>query len=50
LFDDIINPTDLEKIFVRAGRLIGVGDWRPRFGTFTTRVVSAEPISEEEAA
>jgi hypothetical protein len=50
LLDDIVNPGDLQKIFVRAGRLIGVGDWRPRFGTFSTAVVSTEHLPEEEAA
>ena len=50
LLEDVVNPNDLEKIFVRAGRLIGLGDWRPRYGTFTTRVVNTETIDEEAAA
>jgi hypothetical protein len=50
LLDDIINPNDLKKIFDRAGRLIGICDWRPHYGTFSTRVVDTQVIEEEAAA
>lgn len=52
LLDDVLNPDDLKKIFVHAGRLIGVGDWRPRYGTFRTKVIDVEAMAEptEEAA
>jgi hypothetical protein len=50
LLDDVINPEDLRKIFDRAGRLVGLCDWRPRYGTFTTRVVDSQVIEEEAAA
>ena len=38
LLEDIIDPRDLTKVFDRAGRVVGVGDWRPIYGTFTTEV------------
>lgn len=38
LLEDVIDPRDMAPILERAGRLVGVGDWRPMFGTFTTEV------------
>lgn len=35
LLDDVIDPRDLGPIIERAGRLVGIGDWRPTFGGFT---------------
>lgn len=32
---DEINATELQQILERAGKIVGVGDYRPRFGTFT---------------
>lgn len=37
--DTIVNPKSLLKAMVDAGALIGLGDWRPKFGRF---VVAAE--------
>lgn len=35
-FDDsIINASAISKAMVDAGALIGLGDWRPKFGRFT---------------
>ncbi len=35
-FDDtILNRKSLVKAMVDAGALIGLGDWRPKFGRFT---------------
>lgn len=34
LMDDVIDVRDLGPILERAGRLVGVGDWRPTYGTF----------------
>jgi hypothetical protein len=35
-FDDsIINEESVLKAAVDAGALIGLGDWRPKFGRFT---------------
>lgn len=33
--DDEINPAELQQILDRAGKIVGIGDYRPRFGTFT---------------
>lgn len=38
LLSDIIDPRDLTPIVDRAGRVVGIGDYRPRFGTFTAIV------------
>lgn len=38
--DDMIDPTDLARIVEHAGRVIGVGTYRPRFGRFTSRVIA----------
>jgi hypothetical protein len=35
-----IELIDLRRIAERAGRLIGLGDWRPRFGRFDAQVVA----------
>jgi hypothetical protein len=41
-FDDrVINLQDLRDIATTAGTMIGLGDWRPRYGRFTAKV---EPI------
>lgn len=50
LLEDVLNPDELKKIFERAGRLVGLGDWHPRYGLFTTRVLSTEVVKEEVAA
>ena len=31
---EYISPADLQEVFVNAGRLIGVGDFRPTYGRF----------------
>lgn len=39
MFDPaVINLTELQEIAGTAGRMIGLGDWRPRFGRFEARV------------
>lgn len=35
---DIIDFTELEAITETAGNIIGLGDWRPRYGRFTATV------------
>jgi len=40
LLTDVMDPKDLGPIFERAGRLVGIGDWRPRYGTFEVAVSS----------
>lgn len=38
LLADVIDPRDLVPIVERAGRLVGLGDYRPTYGTFTTEI------------
>lgn len=38
LLEDVIDPRDLVPILERAGRLVGVGDWRPTYGRFSVTV------------
>lgn len=38
LLTDVIDPRDLKPILERAGRLVGAGDWRPTYGTYTCEV------------
>lgn len=40
LLDDVIDARDLAPILERAGRLVGLGDWRPIYGTFAVEVES----------
>ena len=37
--ESIINEKNLVKAMVDAGALIGLGDWRPKFGRFTVETV-----------
>jgi hypothetical protein len=39
LLTDIVDEETLIPILERAGRVVGVGDFRPRFGTFLAEVV-----------
>lgn len=34
LLDDIIDPRELAPVLERAGRIVGIGDWRPIYGAF----------------
>jgi hypothetical protein len=40
LLTDVIDPRDMIPIVERAGRLVGLGDWRPMFGAFTAEILS----------
>lgn len=40
LDEEQMELTELRQIAQRAGRLVGLGDWRPRFGRFTATVES----------
>lgn len=35
---NVLDPADLAAIAETAGTLIGIGDWRPRYGRFTAKV------------
>lgn len=41
LDENVINLRDLQAIADRAGNLVGIGDWRPRFGRFTAIIKAA---------
>jgi hypothetical protein len=41
LLDDVIDLRDLAPIAERAGRLVGVGDRRPLYGTYELRIEAA---------
>lgn len=38
LITEVINPRDLSPILDRASRFVGLGDWRPIYGTFDLEV------------
>jgi hypothetical protein len=38
---DVLNQRDIEEIAVDAGKLVGLGDWRPKHGRFDAEVVAA---------
>lgn len=40
LLTDVIDARDMVPIVERAGRLVGLGDWRPMFGAFTAEILS----------
>lgn len=42
LDETVLNLADLRAIADRAGNLVGLGDWRPRFGRFTAVVEVAK--------
>lgn len=37
---DVLNPSDVEKAVRDAGRLVGLGDYRPKFGRFEVTSVN----------
>ena len=39
LLTDVMDPKDLAPILERAGRLVGLADWRPVYGTFAAEVI-----------
>lgn len=39
LLEDIIDPRDMQPILDRAGRVVGLGDWRPIYGAFNWDVI-----------
>lgn len=40
--EGIINPDEVKEAIKKAGQLVGIGDWRPKFGRF--KVLSIEDI------
>jgi hypothetical protein len=39
LLTDVMRVENLAPVFERAGRLVGLGDWRPTYGTFSIEVI-----------
>jgi len=39
LLDDVMRVDGLAPVLERAGRLVGLGDWRPTYGTFRIEVI-----------
>ncbi len=39
LLTDVMDVESLAPVFERAGRLVGIGDWRPTYGTFAVEVI-----------
>lgn len=37
---DVLNLRDIEEIAVDAGKLVGLGDWRPKHGRFSTGILA----------
>lgn len=38
--DEVLNGEDVREFITRAGLIVGVGDWRPKFGRFTVSVAN----------
>ena len=41
---DVLNMRDVEEIAIDAGKLVGIGDWRPKHGRFDAEVM---PVVEQ---
>jgi hypothetical protein len=41
---DVLNMRDVEEIAIDAGKLVGIGDWRPKHGRFDAEVI---PVAEQ---
>jgi hypothetical protein len=39
LDDDVVDVDRLEPVFERAGSLVGIGEWRPTYGTYTAALI-----------
>lgn len=47
LLTDVIDARNLAPILERAGRLVGIGDWRPRYGRYE---IAIKEVARLEAA
>ena len=43
--EDIVNPGDLTSAVRAAGMLVGIGDWRPRYGRFALQDLPQAKVS-----
>lgn len=46
---DVLNFRDLENIADDAGRLVGIGDWRPKHGRFSVTVIPVVEATQVQA-
>jgi hypothetical protein len=35
---DVLNLRDIEEVAADAGKLVGIGDWRPKHGRFSAGI------------
>jgi hypothetical protein len=47
---DVLNIGDVAEIAADAGKLVGLGDWRPKHGRFEAEVIPAESLNRMLAA
>ena len=47
---EFINASDVEEAITAAGHLVGLGDWRPRYGRFTNDVFELVRMPKPKAA
>lgn len=48
--ETIVNPSALIRALERAGSLVGLGDYRPRFGLFSVRQLDGGAVAETQLA
>jgi len=41
---DVFNAREIQQIWLDTGRLVGIGDWRPKYGRFTATPVIDTPV------
>ena len=44
---DVLNLREIEEIVADAGKLVGIGDWRPKHGRFEAKVVDRPAVAEQ---
>lgn len=47
--DSLVNPKQVEEWFFTAGRMIGLGDWRPRHGRFSVEASTQASASSPKS-
>ncbi len=47
LLSDVLEPERLEPVVAYAGRLVGLGDWRPKYGTFEAEMIMGKSSKDE---
>lgn len=47
---DVLDVREISQILTDAGRLVGIGDWRPKHGRFKAEILEFSDLAEEIAA